>query len=352
MSVCRLAVLASSAIAPLALALGACNRSAPPASSSTRGDSAFAALSQEILHDYFRRHPSASTQLGVHDYDSVLDDVRASAFGDEARADSSFRARLLAVDTTRLSLDQELDRQQLIHAMDAAVLTDRVIKPFAANPDFYSSGATSAAYVIMEREYAPANQRLTALVARENAMPAALVQSRTNLVNPPRIFTEIAIEQLDGDVNFFKNDVTAAFKSVTDTALVRRFNASNAAVIKALAVYKTYLQHDVLPKSTGNFALGPDTYAKELAAAEMVDVPLPRLVAIAESDRQKNEAAFQAAARLIDSTKPAEWCWRPCSASTPRLTNSSPRRRTCSTRFASSSSIITSRRFHRRSRRA
>ena len=306
MSVCRLAVLASSANWALVLALGACNRSAPPASSSTRGDSAFAALSQEILHDYFRRHPSASTQLGVHDYDSVLDDVRASAFDDEARADSSFRARLLAVDTTRLSLDQELDREQLIHAMDFAILTDRVIKPFAANPDFYSSGVTSAAYVIMEREYAPANQRLTALIAREHAMPAALMQARTNLVNPPRVFTEIAIEQLDGDANFFKNDVTAAFKGVTDTALVRRFNASNAAVIKALAEYKTYLQHDVLPKSTGTFALGPDTYAKELAAAEMVDVPLPRLLAIAEADRQKNEAAFEAAARQIDSTKPAD----------------------------------------------
>jgi uncharacterized protein (DUF885 family) len=190
--------------------------------------------------------------------------------------------------------------------MDAAVLTDRVIKPFATNPDFYSSGVTNAAYVIMEREYAPADQRLTALVARENAMPAALTQARANLVNPPRIFTEIAIEQLDGDANFFKHDVPGAFTSVTDTALVRRFNASNAAVIQALAEYKTYLQHDLLPKSTGNFALGSDTYAKDLAAAEMVDVPLTRLLAIAEADRQKNEAAFQAAARLIDSTRPAD----------------------------------------------
>ncbi len=127
---------------------------------------------------------------------------------------------------------------------------------------------------------------------------------------------------------------------------------SNAAVIKALAEYKTYLQHDVLPKSTGNFALGSDTYAKDLAATEMVDVPLTRLLAIAEADRQKNEAAFQAAARLIDSTKPADAVLASCSASTPRLTRSSPRRRTCSTRCASSSSIITSRRFRRPSRRA
>jgi uncharacterized protein (DUF885 family) len=299
----RLAVLTSFAIAPLIF--GACSGPEHSAPAAAASDSAFAALSQDILHDYFRRNTAVSTQLGVHTYDSVLDDVRASAFDDEARADSSFRARLLAVDTTRLSLDQQLDRQQLIHAMDAAILNDRVIKPFAANPDFYSSGATNSAYVIMEREYAPADQRLTALIAREEAMPAALAQARTNLVNPPRIFTEIAIEQLDGDASFFKKDVPAAFKSVTDTALVRRFTASNAAVIKALTDYKTYLQHDLLPKSTGTFALGPDTYARDLAATEMIDVPLSRLLAIAEADRQKNEAAFEAAARQIDSTKPA-----------------------------------------------
>src|SRR6185437_9303633 len=63
---------------------------------------------------------------------------------------------------------------------------------------------------------------------------------------------------------------------------------------------------DLLPKSTGSFALGADAYAKDLAANEMIDVPLPRLLEIAEADRQKNEAAFQATARLIDSTKPAD----------------------------------------------
>ena len=111
---------------------------------------------------------------------------------------------------------------------------------------------------------------------------------------------------MDGDANFFRHDVPAAFASVTDTALVRRFTASNAAVIQALAGYKTYLEHDLLPKSTGSFALGADTYARLLDAADMIDVPLPRLLAIAEADRQKNEAAFEAAARQIDSTRPAD----------------------------------------------
>jgi uncharacterized protein (DUF885 family) len=304
-----------SAAAPLAVAsvlvavvgaLTACGTSAPPTSGVAAGDSAFKALAAQIIQDNFRRHPSDATTLGVHTYDSTLDDLSTAAFDAEAAADSAFRQRLAAVDTTRLSLDQQLDRQQLIHAMDANILNDRVIKSYTKNPDVYSSGVTNAAYVIMERDYAPAAQRLAALIARERAIPAALAQARTNLVQPPKIFTEIAIEQLDGNIAFFKNDVPAAFKDVTDTALVRQFKASNAGVMKALADYKTFLQHDLLPKSTGTYALGADTYAKDLAANEMIDVPLPQLLQIAEADRQKNETAFQATAKLIDSTKLAD----------------------------------------------
>ncbi|HWH51100.1 MAG TPA: DUF885 family protein, partial [Gemmatimonadaceae bacterium] len=299
------AIAASGFIAAFA-ALTACGAGAPSASQVAPDDSAFNALAAEVIQDNLRRHPSAATALGVHTYDSTLDDVSAAAFDAEASADSAFRQRLAAVDTTRLSLDQQLDRQQLIHAMDANILNDRVIKDYTKNPDVYSSGATNAAYVIMERDYAPAAQRLAALIARERAIPGALVQARANLVDPPKIFTEIAIEQIDGNVSFFKNDVTAAFHDVTDTALVRQFKASNAGVMKALAAYKAFLQHDLLPKSTGSFALGADAYAKDLAANEMIDVPLPRLLEIAEADRQKNEAAFQATAKLIDSTKAAD----------------------------------------------
>jgi uncharacterized protein (DUF885 family) len=270
------------------------------------GDSSFASLSSEILADIYKRHPSTATALGIHSYDDKLEDLSAAAFDSEAAADSAFRARLRAVDTTKLSLDQQLDRQQLIHTVNATILADRVIRNWAKNPDNYSSGITNAAYVVMERAYAPAAQRMASLIAREQAMPAVLAEARKNLVNPPKIFTQIAIEQIDGNISFFKNDVPAAFKDVSDTALLAKFKTTNDSVMRALADYKQFLQKELLPKSNGDFALGADTYAMALDANEMVDVPLDRLLQIAEADRAKNEAAFQATAREIDSTRSAD----------------------------------------------
>ena len=64
---------------------------------------------------------------------------------------------------------------------------------------------------MIKRDFAPPEQRLRQLIAREKAMPAALAEARKNLENPPRIYTEIAIEQMDGNRGFFETAVAPAF---------------------------------------------------------------------------------------------------------------------------------------------
>ena len=290
-----------------AASLGGCNsNSAPPAPVAGSGDAAFKQVATDILEDNYKRHPTAATDLGIHKYDDQLEDYSAASYKAEADAAGAFKTRLTAIDPATLSLDQQLDREQLLRAMDSAVVQLDVIKRWAQDPDAYPSGITNTAYVMIKRGFAPAEERLTGLIKREQGMPAVLDEARKNLAGVPKIFAEIAHEQIDNNVSFFKNDVPAAFKDVTDKALLVDFKKSNDAVIAALGKYKTYLEKDVLPKAQGSFALGADTYAKALAAQEMVDLPLDRLLQIAEADRQKNEDAFQATAKLIDPKKTPE----------------------------------------------
>jgi uncharacterized protein (DUF885 family) len=270
------------------------------------GDAAFRTLAASILDDRFRRHPSIATDLGVHRYDAMMDDASEAAVTAETDALNAFAARLIGVDAAALSLDAQLDREQLIRAMDAGVLANSVIRQWAKDPDFYSAGVTNAAYVIMRRKFAPPADRLRSLIEREKKMPAFLDQGRANLTAPAKIFTEIAIEQIDGNIAFFKNDVPAAFSEVTDKELLGEFTETNAGVMRALAAYKVFLQKDVLPRAGGSYALGPEVYAKALAANEMIELPLDQLSTIAEADRQRNEEAFQAAAKQIDAGKNAD----------------------------------------------
>ncbi|HKW00363.1 MAG TPA: DUF885 domain-containing protein [Vicinamibacterales bacterium] len=304
------AVWLGSAVAMVAMTMLGCagggGNTAPKGPLPGSGDAAFKQIATEILEDLFKRHPTQATDLGIHKYDAQLDDYSAAAVKAESDAARAFKTRLQAVDPASLSLDQQLDREQLLRAADNTVLQNDVIRHWAKDPDLYPTGITNTAYVMIKRGFAPADVRLKALIAREQGMPGVLAEARKNLDNPPKIFTEIALEQIDNNVSFFTNDVPAAFKDVTDKALLADFKKSNDAVIAALKSYKTYLQKEILPKSNGDFALGADTYAKALAAQEMVELPLDRLMQIAESDRVKNEDAFQATAKEIDAAKPAD----------------------------------------------
>jgi uncharacterized protein (DUF885 family) len=161
--------------------------------------------------------------------------------------------------------------------------------------------------VILERPYAPANTRLRALVEREKLMPQALLEARKNLKNPARISTEIALEQIDGDVSFFENDVPSAFLSgpdaATDAATKAEFAKTNAAVVAALKSYGAWMKSDLLPRSNGEFRLGAETFQKKLAYDEMVDIPLDRLLAIAFDDLHRNQAEFARVAKQVDPAK-------------------------------------------------
>lgn len=291
----------------LVLAAACGSRPSPaPAPSHDQADAAFTALAHEYLEDLYRRQPTQATFLGIHKYDDRLENYSSQAVSEAVAAARQFRERVAAVDPAGLSAAAQLDREQLLHAIDSRLLTLDVIRPWARDPDTYSSGITNSAYIMIKREFAPPAERLKLLIAREAAMPAALLEARRNLQAPPRIYTEIAIEQIDGNRNFFRTAVPGAFTAVTDPALLAEFRRANDAVVQALAEYKTWLEHDLLPRSTGAFAFGEETYRKKLAADEMIEMPLDDLLAVAERDLRANQAAFVEAARRIDPARPLE----------------------------------------------
>jgi uncharacterized protein (DUF885 family) len=288
------------------LLIAGCARTQPSPPAAGSGDAAFGQLATAILEDRYKRNPSEATDLGIHKYDDQLEDLSEASLKAESAALKDFRSRLAAIDPETLTPANVLDREQLVHSLDARVLAIDTIRMWAKDPDTYSSALTNAAYVIMKRNYAPAADRLKALVAREKKLPAALQEARRNLTDPVGIYTQIAIEQIDGNISFFRNDVPAAFADVTDQALVAEFRQANGEVMDALGAYKTFLQKELLPKAAGSFAWGSDTYVKALSAREAVDIPLDRLLQIAEADRQKNEEAFQATLKQVDPGKPAD----------------------------------------------
>jgi uncharacterized protein (DUF885 family) len=264
----------------------------------------FSVLSNQYFSDvYYHFAPTAGTAAGLHQYDTQLEDYSEANIKRQIAALHDFQARISAIDPSALDAPVAADRQILLNSIGSNLLTLEVIRPWQKNPDAYSSGITNSAFVLMERPFAPANDRLRALVEREKLMPQALLDARTNLKNPPQIYTEIALEQIDGLVSFFQTDVPSAFQDANDPDIKTAFAKSNAAVIAALQSYGAWMKSDLLPRSNGDYKLGTDTFAKKLSYDEMVDIPLPRLLEIAYADLHKNQAEFARIAKEVDPTK-------------------------------------------------
>lgn len=287
----------------VATSVQACALSTDKDQDAVSGDDSFRQLANEILEFTYESDPSNATYLGIHKYDNRIRDYSAAGVKADVEKIKDFQARIDAIDPADLSDEAELDLEQVKHTLDGMLLRADVIRPWAKDPDTYSSGITNDAYVIISRSFAPAEDRLKSLISRLEAMPNALAEARKNLDNPPRIYTEIAIEQLDGNRAFFEQDVPAAFTDVKDPALLAEFTSSRDAVVAALTDYGNWLRSDLLNRSNGSFALGEDTYRKVLDADEMITTALPELVTVAEEDLQRNQQAFTDAARQVDPTK-------------------------------------------------
>jgi uncharacterized protein (DUF885 family) len=100
--------------------------------------------------------------------------------------------------------------------------------------------------------------------------------------------------------------VPAAFRKVTDPALLAEFRASNQAVIDALKAYEAWMKSDLLPHSHGDFRIGADNYRKKLLYDEMVDTPLDRLLAVGYDDLHRNQAELKRVAAEIDPRRTPE----------------------------------------------
>jgi uncharacterized protein (DUF885 family) len=268
------------------------------------GNSAWTSLVNAYFDTvYLPFNPTEGTSAGLHQYDGKLENYSRASLDKEAAALRIYEKKVAAFPAAKLNLSDQGDREFLLGTIRSQLLTLETIRPWQKDPDTYSSGITNSAFTIIERNYAPADVRLVALISREKQMPAALEAARANLDNPPKIFTEIALEQLPGIISFFQHDIPAAFTSVKDPKLLDEFHASNAAVIQSLISYQHWVKTDVLPKSNGDFRIGAATFSAKLRDDEMIDIPLDRLLAIAYADLHKNQEQFRQIAHELDPNK-------------------------------------------------
>jgi uncharacterized protein (DUF885 family) len=223
----------------------------------------------------------------------------------ETAALQSFLGEFERFDASSLGRPARADREMVLAHIRARLLDLESVRGWERNPDLYAAGLSNSIFLVMSRNFAPPEARLRSVIARESGFPAVLAAARENLKNPPRIYTEIALEQMPGIIAFFQKDVPEAFRSVKDSRLNARFRAANSAAVAALEQHRDWMKTHLLPRSRGDFRLGAGLLSRKLLYEEMVSTRLDDLLRTGLEDLRRNQRRLEAAAAKIDSKRSA-----------------------------------------------
>ncbi|MBR0559848.1 DUF885 domain-containing protein [Neokomagataea anthophila] len=258
------------------------------------------ALETAHFHAEWAASPVGATALGIHSADGALDDMSTKAIAAQTARLHQEQTALQTLDVSSLPQRRRDDRDILLSSISEELLANERIQGFKHNPDTYISFATEALYSLIERDFAPAEERMKDAISRERQIPAMLATGQQQLTTVPAIFLEVSKEDLDGAISFVKDTIPDAFASVKDAALQAQLRTTTAQTLKALNAFKKTLNHT---KPHGSFALGADTF-RAMLAADMVDEPIDHIIAAGRAQLAKDQTAFDAVAHSIDPTHP------------------------------------------------
>jgi uncharacterized protein (DUF885 family) len=260
----------------------------------------FNRLVDDYFDFYFQAHPTEGTAAGFHQYDSKLEDFSRAAVNAEIAGLKKFQKKFNAVDRAQLSETAAGDLDFLKSSIQSQLLEFENIQMWRKDPNFYTSDLSYSVFLIMKRNFASPEDRLRSVIDREREMPRALEAARHNLSDPPRLYTEVALQQLPATIDFFRKDIPQAFAAVKDPKLLAEFKESNQTAVAALGKFQDFLQHDLLPVSHGDYRIGAENFRKKLLYDEMVDIPLDRLLKIGYADLHRNQQRLKEVAAQID----------------------------------------------------
>src|SRR5215470_19202089 len=268
----------------LVLSLSSLNAAATPQ------DDEFQKIAHDYIERYLRANPEEATDLGDHRFDGKLTDYSPEARAKELAAQKEFRDKLTAIDGSRLTGANNVDFRILKENIDYQIFRAEELKEPDWNPLVYMQSLANSLYLLVARDFAPAEQRIPNLRQRMEGIPRVIARAKANLQHPPRVHTETAIEQAQGAINLVREGLAPLLDQAPQ--LKKDLAPLQEKTAAALEEYKKWLQNDLLPRSDGNFRLGADKYRKKLHFALASDLSMEEIMKRAQADLKQTQTAI------------------------------------------------------------
>jgi uncharacterized protein (DUF885 family) len=263
----------------------------PLTTRATPADDEFQKLANDYIEARLRTYPEDATELGDHRFDDKLTDYSKEARAKELAAQKEFLAKLNAFkNTDQLTGANSVDFRILKENVEGEIFSLEELKSAEWNPLTYNQSLANSVYVLIAREFAPPEQRIPNIRKRMEGIPRVIEQAKANLKNPPRIYTETAIEQTQGAITFIREGLAPVLDRAPE--MKKEIAPVQEKTAKALEDYKKWLQETLLPRSDGDFRLGADRFRKKLRFSLASDLSMEEIMKRARADLAATQTAI------------------------------------------------------------
>jgi uncharacterized protein (DUF885 family) len=287
---------------PLALALflGATLMAIPaPAAQPEKNaeDARLAKLFQSYLDEEFRIHPQFATQQGNHEFDDQLDDLSPQARAKDVERAKGWLARLpKEIDTTKLSRDGRIDYEIWTHALKYGIWSVENDNRFEFDPRVYGEYISDSVFLLLTQSTLPRERNVENAAKRIKLIPKIVEAAKAGIKNPPRILTKITIKRNLGAIAFYEKDI---YEFAKETPGAEPLATPCRTAVKALKDYQEWLEKELLPKSTGEWRLGKEKFAKKLELELDAGLTADEVVKLAEAEADRVEREMYYVAKQL-----------------------------------------------------
>ena len=262
----------------------------------------------DLLGYLHETHPTHATLDGVHTHDDLLEDVSRHAIDSEARALAGYLRRLDEINRDGLTDIEKVEHRMLTAHLQGRMFELEAVRTWERNPQFYSDLLASSLAGQTLFSHAPAAERARRVLSKLRQTPRLIQAARDNIKEPPGIFVKVGIETMRGALKFIEEELPRAFADVDDLHLLGDLADAQQEASHAVSSYVQYLETEVAPKARASFRLGRDRFEQKLRLEEGLNLPVDRLLAIAERELHATQDAFRSAAGKLNGGDPlAVW---------------------------------------------
>jgi uncharacterized protein (DUF885 family) len=238
------------------LAAAGCSQKAPTQD--------FGKVADDFVYTTLSFSPVGASGQGLHsyqgqDFDTALDDVSPQAINKQRDYYIGLHKRLEGLDKASLNAEDRADYDIIDSQIGLAIFDSDIAQSWRHSPQTYVELLGSALFNPFVLDYASKQDRYRHIIARLQKIPRFIAIAQRNLFQAPAIWTQVAKEENDGNIDLIDKTLRAAVPPDQKSA----YDSAAAAALDSLKGFNRFLQSELPARSNGapDWRLGAKNYA-------------------------------------------------------------------------------------------